>query len=232
MELSELSLRLIIAFIVLFIMTKIMGRKEISQITVFNFISAIAIGSLAANLALSDDISILYGVLAIVAWALFTLIVAFINVKFQWIRRITIGEPIIVIKNGKIIEKSLRKTQLDMDSLSALLRDKDIFSLKDVDYAIFETSGKLSVLMKEKNMPITKGDMNIPMQKKRYPIATGVISDGIINYTNLSLLHLDNNWLETQLKIAGVRSLSDVFYAEVQPDGSLYIDSKNDELLN
>lgn len=209
-----------------------MGRKEISQMTVFNFISAIAIGSLAANLALSEDISILYGVLAIVAWASFTLIMAFIHVKFQWVRKFTTGEPIIVVKDGKVMENSLRKTQLDMDSLSALLRDKDIFSMKDVDYAIFETSGKLSVLKREDNVPVTKGDMKIPMQYKKYPIATGVISDGIVNYTNLSLLHLDNNWLEDQLKNAGIKSVSQVFYAEVQQDGSIYIDSKDDALQN
>lgn len=232
MELTELLFRLLIAFIVLFIMTRLMGRKEISQMTVFNFISAIAIGSLTANLAISNDISILYGVLAIVAWAVFTLIMAFIDVKFQWVRKFTTGEPIIVVKDGKVMENSLRKTQLDMDSLNALLRDKDIFSLKDVDYAIFETSGKLSVLKKDYNMPLTKGDMNIPSQYKKYPIATGVISDGVININNLSRLRLDRKWLEDQLKSAGIKSVSQVFYAEVQQDGSIYIDSKDDALQN
>lgn len=232
MELSELFLRLVLAFVVLFIMTRIMGRKEISQITFFNFVSAIAIGSITANFAVNSNISMQNGVLAIAGWGIFTLMMAFIDIKFKSARKITTGEPIIIIKDGSIMENSLRKTRLDMDSLSAMLREKDVFSLKDVDYAIFETSGKLSVLKKENKLPLTKGDMNIPIPYKVYPTATGVISDGIVNSNNLSRLHLDNNWLEDQLRNAGINSLSEVFYAEVQPDGSLYIDSKDDTMLN
>nr|WP_106783142.1 DUF421 domain-containing protein [Lysinibacillus timonensis] len=232
MNFTELLIRLVTAFIVLFVLTRIMGRKEISQMTFFNFVSAIAIGSITGNLAVSPSLSIQNGVIALVGWAIFTLIMAFIDIKFKSARKFTTGEPIIVIKEGKIMESSLRKSQLDVDSLLSMLRAKDVFSLKDVEYAIFETSGNLSVMKKENIQPVTKGDLNIQSKYKMYPTATQVISDGQINTNNLARLNLDQNWLEQQLLNAGINSPSQVFFAEVQPDGSLYIDNKDDQLMN
>jgi uncharacterized membrane protein YcaP (DUF421 family) len=232
LELSELILRLALAFIVLFTLARIMGRKEISQMTFFNFTSAIAIGSIAANLAVNSNLSIRNGVLALVGWTAFTLIMQFADIKFKKARKITTGEPIIVIKEGKVMENSLRSTQLDMDSLNALLRMKDVFSITDVEYAIFETSGQLSVMKKDNKQPATKGDLNIPSKVKVYPTSTEVISDGIINTNNLRRMNLDEQWLNQQLQSAGVNNLTEVFYAEVQQDGSLYIDNKDDNMVH
>lgn len=232
MELWELVLRLFIAFFVLFILTRIMGRKEISQMTFFNFVSAIAIGSITANLAISQNLSIRNGVIALVGWAAFTLLMAFIDIKSKSLRKYTTGEPIIVIKEGRIMEQALRKTQLDMDSLNAMLREKDAFSLNDVEYAVFETSGKLSVMKKENKLPVTKGDLTLSSQYKLYPTTTEVISDGTINMNNLSRLNLDKTWLEQQLKNYGINSINEVFYAEVQPNGNLYIDTRDDRMTH
>ncbi|MDN4492485.1 DUF421 domain-containing protein [Ureibacillus aquaedulcis] len=232
MAVSELILRLFIAFFVLFLLTRIMGRKEISQMTFFNFVSAIAIGSITASLAVSESLSIRNGIIALVGWAAFTLIMAFVDIKSKNLRKYTTGEPIIVIKDGKIMEQALRKTQLDMDSLNSMLREKDVFSLNDVDYAVFETSGKLSVMKKENKLPVTRGDLRMQNQYKVYPAATEVISDGVVNTNNLSRLQLDKTWLEQQLKNVGINSIEEVFFAEVQPDGSLYIDSKDDQMKN
>ncbi|SET67847.1 Uncharacterized membrane protein YcaP, DUF421 family [Oceanobacillus limi] len=229
MEITELLTRAILSFIVLFILARIMGRKEISQMTFFNFVSAIAIGSIAATLVTNENFGITNGIIALSAWAVFTIAMGIIDIKFKKARKVTTGEPIIVIKNGKVMENSLRKTRLDMDSLTSLLRKNKVFSLTDVDYAIFETSGNLSVKLKENKLPLTREDMNIlNSTAKIYPTATEVISDGIINTNNLKRLNLDENWIEQQLQLAGINSLSEVFYAEVQPDGSLYIDNKDD----
>ncbi|HZH61127.1 MAG TPA: YetF domain-containing protein, partial [Metabacillus sp.] len=139
MEFPEVMLRISLSFVVLFILTRIMGRKEISQMTFFNFVSAIAIGSIAANLAVNSILSIRNGILALCGWTAFTLIMEFIDIKFKKVRKITLGEPIIVIKDGEIMENSLRSTQLDMDSLNTLLRQKGVFSVKEAQLAIFET---------------------------------------------------------------------------------------------
>lgn len=230
MEIPHLLIRLFIAFVVLFVLARIMGRKEISQMTFFNFVSAIAIGSIAASLAISSGLSIRNGVIALIAWAAFTISMEFIDIKFKRARKITTGEPIIVIKEGRIMEHALRKTRLDVDSLNALLRHKGVFSLKDVDYAIFETSGNLSVKEKQKNQTATKNDVNLSPNPTLYPTSTEIISDGILNTNNLLKLNLDENWVQQQLNLAGVKSLSEIFYAEVQKDGSLYIDYKDDHM--
>ncbi|BDH61820.1 DUF421 domain-containing protein [Lysinibacillus sp. PLM2] len=228
MDFSELIIRLFIAFLILFLLTRIMGRKEISQMTFFNFVSAISIGSITANLAVNNNLTIQNGIIALVAWAAFTIILGIIDIKSKSLRIITTGEPIIVVEEGKIMERALRKTRLDMDSLYSMLREKDVFSLNEVEYAIFETSGKLSVMKKENKQTVTKEDLSIQIQNKTYPTATELISDGLINTDNLARLNLDERWLKQKLNNSGVNSVDEVFFAELQPDGSLYIDSKND----
>lgn len=232
MELSELIIRIIIGFIVLFTLARLMGRKEISQMTFFNFVSAIAIGSIAANLVVNSNLSIRNGVFALVGWAAFTIAMGYIDIFSKRARKVTTGEPIIVIKEGKVMENSLRSTRLDMNNLSALLREKGIFNIADVEYAFFESSGKLSVMPKETKQPVTKGDLNIPNRNNAYPTATEIISDGQLNTVNLSRLNLDEKWLNQELEKAGISDLSEVFYAEVQQDGTLYIDQKDDPMIH
>ncbi|PIB63426.1 hypothetical protein AOA60_07260, partial [Pseudomonas sp. 2822-17] len=118
--------------------------QEVSQMTFFNFVSAIAIGSIAASVVVDEGTSIRNGVIALIGWSGFSLAIEYINIKFKKSRRVLEGEPIILIKDGKIMENSLRATKLDIDNLLSMLRQKNVFSVKDVDYAIFETSGKIS----------------------------------------------------------------------------------------
>lgn len=226
MELNELLIRIATGFLVLFILTRILGRKEITQMTFFNFVSAIAIGSITANLVVNSNLSIRNGVLAIVGWSIFTLLMDFIDIKSKSGKKVVTGEPLIVIKDGNIVDKTLRKSRLDLDSLNAMLRQKNIFSFADVDYAIFETNGKLSVLPKDNKKPVTKFDMNISNTSKLYPIPTEVISDGVILTDNLDKLNLDVKWMKQQLKQLGINSISEVLFAQVQTDGSLFIDKK------
>jgi uncharacterized membrane protein YcaP (DUF421 family) len=231
MPITELFLRITIAFITLLALTRIMGRKEISQMTFFNFVSAISIGTLGASLAIDSSISIRNGLIALIAWTAFTVFMGILDLKFPKFRYAIEGQPSIVIKKGKIMDKELRKVRLDLDALNALLRKKNVFAVADVDYAIFESDGTLSVLKKETKQNLTKSDMNMSNTNANViPIPTSVISDGEINRDNLRKLHLDQQWLEEQLKLLGIDSISDVFYAEVQSDGTLYIDHKNDLL--
>lgn len=204
-----------------------MERKEMSEMTFFNFASAIAIGSVAGNLAFNDDLSILNGIVSLIGWSLLTLLSGRIVIKSKKARKLLNGEPLIIIKNGKILEKPLRRVNLDIDTLIALLRQENIFSITEVEYAIFETTGKLSVMKKDTKQPVKEGDMNsINPQKKLLPTIREVVSDGVINEDNLEKLNLNTAWLNQQLRQAGIKTISDVLYAEVQPDHTLYIDSK------
>lgn len=229
MGVTETIMRTLLAFLTLSILMRVMERKEISEMTFFNFASAIAIGSVAGNLAFNNNLSILNGIISLIGWSVLTLLSGRIVIKSKKARKFINGEPLIIIKNGKIMEKSLRRVNLDIDALNALLRQENIFSITEVEYAIFETTGKLSVMKKENKQPVTKGDMNsINPQKKLLPTITEVVSDGVINEDNLEKLNLNTAWLNQQLMQAGIKTISDVLYAEVQPDHTLYIDSKKD----
>lgn len=229
MAITELILRAALSFVVLFTLTRIMGRKEISQMTFFNFVSAIAIGSIGANLVVSPNLTIYNGVLALVSWSAFTIIMGLTNIKSKQARKVVTGKPMIVIKEGQIMEKEMGKVRLSVDSLNAMLRQQKIFSVADVQYAIFETNGKLSVMKKDEKQTASKVDVGAQnTSPSTYSIPTAVVSDGSINKKNLSKLDLDEDWLNQELEKAGITDISNVFYAEVQKDGTLYIDNKND----
>jgi uncharacterized membrane protein YcaP (DUF421 family) len=231
-DVIELLLKVVIAFAALFIMARLSGRKEISQMTFFNFISAIAVGTIGGSIVTSPTFTIRDGLLALGGWLLLTVLFAYIDIKSKGARKILEGEPIIVIKQGKIMEKALGRTQLDVDGLMAHLREKNVFSLKDVEYAIFETDGKVSVMKKQAQQSVTKKDLNIPSPQQIYPYSTEVIADGKIVKNNLKRLNIQEDWLKQQLQQKGIDSVSDVFYAEVQRDGSLYIDMQNDNMTH
>lgn len=229
MPIPELLLRITITFFSLFVLARIMGRKEISQITFFNFISAIAIGSVSANLAVNQNLSIQNGLIALVCWTIFTLLMDLIDIKSKFARKITTGDPVVVVKEGKIVENALRKSRLDIDSLNAMLRQQSVFSMAEVDFAFFETNGKLSVLKKENKQTVKKSDMNLlTNHTNKFPIATQVISDSILLRKNLKKLKINEDWVHEQLRKQDIESLSAVFYAEVQQDGSLFVDLKKD----
>ncbi|NGP45530.1 DUF421 domain-containing protein [Bacillaceae bacterium SIJ1] len=230
MDYIEATLRIFVSFFVLLILTRLIGRKEISQLTFFNFASAIAIGTLAASITVNQSISITYGVYALVIWALLTIVMGLVDIKSKTLRTMIEGQPVIVIKQGQVMEKELKKMRLDIDALKGLLRKKNIFSIQDVDYAILETDGKLSAIKKDGKQTVTKQDMNIPLKTATIATPTQVISDGEIDHLNLEKLQLREEWIIQQLQQAGVQSVSDVFYAEINKDGALYIDKRNDSV--
>lgn len=231
MPILELLLRIVLAFVTLLALTRLMGRKELSQMTFFNFVSGIAIGNIGSSLAINSSLSIRNGLIALVGWSAITIVLGFIDIKSKKVLEIIEGQPSILIKKGQIMEDELRKVRLDVDALNALLREKNVFSVSEVDYAIFEKNGKLSVMKKEPQQSLTKSDMGIQQTKPNiYPISTEVINDGRIITSNLEKLNLNTQWLEQQLQLSGINSISNVFYAEVQKDGTLYIDNKNDRL--
>ncbi|MFT0800050.1 DUF421 domain-containing protein [Bacillus swezeyi] len=230
MLITQLIIRLFIAFITMLVLTRLMGRKEIAQLTFFNFVSAISIGTIGASLAIDSTLSIRNGLIALFAWSAFTIIVGFLDIKFPAIRYAVEGQPVILIRKGKIMDKQLRSVRLDLDALQTLLRKKNIFSLADVDYAIFETDGSLSVLKKEAKQNVTKKDMNVQGENANPKVShpASVITDGKVREDNLKKLNLSKQWLMDRLKETGIQHPKEVFYAEVQTDGTLYIDKKED----
>jgi uncharacterized membrane protein YcaP (DUF421 family) len=221
----ETSLRTLIGFTILLFLTLLLGKKQLGQLTIFTYITGIALGNIAGDMVVHRDIKLIDGVAGLVMWALLTFIVELISLKSSKARVFLDGEPSIVIKKGTIMQKELAKNRLNMDDLTMLLRINNIFSIQDVDYAILEPNGQLSVLKKSSLESITKKDMQIQLESRNY-LPTEIIVDGKLVNKNLKELNLNNEWLNQQLKQANIYSVKDVFFAELQIDGSLYIDKK------
>lgn len=221
----ETSLRTLIGFTLLLILTRLLGKKQLGQLTIFTYITGVSLGNVAGDMIVHRDIQIMDGVIALTLWSFLTFIVEFISLKSPKGRIFLDGEPTIVIKKGVIMQKELAKHRLNMDDLTMLLRVNNVFYIQDVDYAILEPNGQLSILKKSSLESITKKDMQIQTHN-RNNLPTEIIVDGKLVSKNLSELNLTHEWLNNQLKQAGIKSIKDVFYAELQSDKSLYLSQK------
>lgn len=227
----DIAIRTITSFVFLLILTRFLGKKQISHITLFNYITGIAFGSIAASTAVDTQISVKSGLIGLVLWTMLTFLVGKLSLEFPKLRVLLDGEPTIVIKRGKILEKAMKSMHLNMDDLSMLLREKDIFSISEVDYAILEPHGKLSVLKKVENEQVTMKDMELSTDPRMY-MPTEVIVDGRIVTKNLKDLNLSVKWLEEELRKTGyvLSQLNQIFYAELQSDGKIHVDKRSDNL--
>jgi len=225
-EFVEALLRSVITFIGLLGLTLLMGRKQLSQITFFDYIVGITIGSIAAVIAVDRTINIIDGAIAIVVWAVMPIIVGYIALKSIRFRVLVDGEPKIVIQNGVIINKNMLKEKYNIGDLLMQLRDKGVFDITEVDYAILEPNGKLSVLKKQQYNTITLKEMNINSDSPG--LMTELIIDGKIIEKHLESIGKDTRWLFNQLKSRNVANVDTVVFAGYQSNSGLYISLRND----
>lgn len=218
----EMIMRSTGAFIALLVMTRIMGKKQMSQLTFFNYVTGITIGGIAADIASESETPYWNGFISLIWWALLTIAVGYISLKFSSLRVAIDGQPTIVIKNGLLQEKAISRLRMNLDDLNMLLRERGTFSIKEVDYAIMEPNGKLSLLKNQEEQSPTRKDMNLPVQPLNN-LPTELIVDGRIMEKNLTNLGLDHNWLRRKLQNLNPEH---VFYAEHQPDGTLFYQQK------
>lgn len=148
MNFWEMILRSTLSFIVLLILARLLGKKQLSQLTFFHYITGITVGSIAAEIASQHETPFLDGLIALIWWTVLTLLMSYISLKFPTIRTWIDDEPTIVIKDGEISTKSLKSARLHMDDVLMMLREQSIFSIQDVHYAVLETNGELSVMKK------------------------------------------------------------------------------------
>lgn len=215
-------LKTTLAFILLLLLARLLGKKQMSQMTFFNYVTGITIGSLAANIISTDDKTIWDEVVGLIWWCILTALLAYITLKSSKLRKIIDGQPSILVKNGIIQEKALKTSRINLEELSMMFREQGIFSIKDIDYAILEQNGNLSILKVQDQINVTRKDMKIFTSKPKYLPAEIIIDSRIVD-KNLITYGLDIQWLENELKYQKINSIDDVFYAEIQSDGTLYI---------
>jgi len=215
----------VIAIIALFILTRIMGKKQMAQLNFFDYVVGISIGSIAAEYAIVRDVHLAEGLTALVVFTLFSLAVSYVSIKSYKGRKILDGSPSILIENGKIIEQNLKKAKININDLLEECRQKNIFDIAQIEHAIMETSGRLSVQPKPQNRHITPMDMQIPISYEG--LCTNVIVDGKVLEEHLAAIGKDNTWLNTQLHGYGIASPLTVLLGYVDGAGVLRVHGKD-----
>lgn len=224
----EMIFRTIGAFIALLILARILGKKQLSQLTFFHYITGIAFGSIAAEMAGQTDVKFMNGLVSLIVWVILTLLASYISLKSSKLRIVLDDQPRIVVKEGAIMEKAMRKEKLHVNDLMMMLREQSIFSFQEVDYAILETNGELSVMKKITEQEATKQDVKASTAVPKY-LPTELISDGRLIANNLTEMNLTEEWLMKELHKKGVGSIKQVFLAQIQTDGSLFVEMKNSD---
>lgn len=218
-EIYIISIKSIISVSILFILTKIMGKKQISQLTLFDYVVGISIGSIAAELAINESISYIQGITGMTIYALFTILLSIISLKSRLARKILDGVPTILIQNGEINEKGLKKAKMNINDLIEECRLKDVFDIKDIKFAILETSGNLSIQLKSKHKPLTPEDINV--KTKDTGLCVNLIIDGKILNNHLDIIGKDTKWLNSELDKKGIKNTSDILLAYIDSSKKL-----------
>jgi uncharacterized membrane protein YcaP (DUF421 family) len=217
-----------IIFMALLILTRLQGKKQISHLTYFDYITGVTLGDVSAGVLVDENIPLGRTLVAIALLAGFSIMASYLTTKSRKLRIITEGEPIVVIKQGKILENNLRRMRLDIDNLRMLLRKKNVFAFADVEFAVMETDGSLSILKKaEQDFP-TRKDLGLLANEAKPGIE--LIIDGVLDQEKLEEAGLTMDWLLRLIRQNGLQRIEDVCYLEITGEGKIYIDFYDDQI--
>lgn len=223
----EIILRSIGMLILLFFVAKLSGKKQVAQLSYFDYISRITLGGIAAILIVDLGTNYFYGVLAIIAWVGISFLLDLIALKSKIVRDFIEGKGTVLIKDGKVMEDNLKKEQFTTDMLLKQLRTKNAFKFADVEFAVLEPTGELNVLLKRDRQPLTLKDLNVKIPDEKEPQT--VIMDGKILNEPLATMGLNPGWLKTELDKQGL-AIENVFLGQVDSFGQLTVDLFDDKI--
>lgn len=215
----------LLSLIILFLLTKLMGYRQVTQLSMYDYVIGISIGSIAAEILFLDTYDqLLKPIVGMVVYCLFTIFLSYITRHSFFARQIIEGNPILLYKNDMIITKNLNKAKMDINEFLMQLRTLGYFDLTQLDTIILETNGKLSVFIKTKYRPMIVNDTNINIKKEQMVIS--LIIDGHILKKHLSLIHKNEDWLKKQLQIKGYHQYKDLLLVLYQ-DNKIIIYKKD-----
>ncbi|WP_047153156.1 DUF421 domain-containing protein [Aneurinibacillus tyrosinisolvens] len=218
----EIVIRTFTSFALFIIIMHILGKQLVGQITYHYFIAAITLGSIAGNMAFNIKIKFLYFIISMLLFSAIAFALAFLTLKSSTIRRWISGDPAVIIQNGKLLEDNMKKAKYTLDVLNQGLREKDIFDIEEVEHAVLEVNGKLSVLKKPEYRGVTRQDLSLsPSPGISFPVE--LIKEGKVLERNLDQNQLTTEWLNQELAKKGY-TLPDVFYGVLSTSGRLYFD--------
>lgn len=227
MEILKISYRSIIILIVLFFITKMIGKKQISQLSLFDYVVGITIGNIAADISLDIEKNMIAGIASLFIYGIASVVISLMTRKSIFLRRFFIGVPTLLMENGKIIESGLRKCRIDVNELLSEARVNGFFDLTEVNIAIMEMDGRISFLPHEWAKPSNKKDLKI--KAKDSNLVANVIIDGVCLIDNLRAICKDREWLIHELKVNGYNDINDVLLATIDDKMKFTIYGKNIE---
>lgn len=231
MELWTLFLRTVLIYFVIFAVFRMMGKREIGKLSVFDLVISIMIAEIAAFVIDEPDMPLMEGILPMVTLVAIQIGIAFISLKSRKVRLWFDGTPSYLIENGKLNQEEMRKQRYTIDDLMMQLREKSVKNMTDVEFAVLETSGKLSVIEKEKRDGETRPptDASAEAPRIRYEgLPLPLILDGKVQDDNLQKLGKTRFWLKNQLQAEGVNDFKQVFFCTIDHRGRLFLDKKRD----
>lgn len=227
-ELLNVTVRAISSLITLFLVTKMLGKKQVSQLSLFDYVIGISIGNFAAEMTINLEANEINGIWAVILFGLFAYLVSYLTMKSILLRRFFMGTPTPIIQNGKILEKNLKKVKFDINDMLEEVRSAGYFDLSQVEYAVMEANGKLSILPKPEYRPLTPKDMNLKVEKEG--LCSNVIIDAKIMHNNLKYMKKDEEWLKKQLKIKGYYDTSKILLATLDINDKLVVYERNNNI--
>lgn len=219
-------IRSFISFCALLLLVRLMGKQQVAELTFFDYVVGITIGSIASTLSVSVNQNTLATLAGMALWTFLPILLGYLSLHNVWIRKVVEGEGTVVIENGKILEDNLRKIRITIDDLISQLRTKGVFNITDVEFALFESNGKLSLQKKSQKRPVTPGDLVMKTSYEGLP--TILIEDGIVLTDALSSLKLSRGWLQYQLEKVNIPDVKQVSLAQLDTEGNLYVDLQGD----
>lgn len=221
----NICFRTILVLIILFFITKMMGKKQISELNFFDYVVGITIGSIAADISLDIEKDMIAGIAALFIYGFISYIISFVSIKSILARRFFIGVPTVLVEKGKIIESGLKKSKIDVNDLLMVARENGYFNLDEIDYALMEVNGNISFLPKEKEKPVTKKDMKIKCSNEG--LTVNAIIDGIYMINNMTAINKDKEWLDHELKVNGYDNYDNILLATIDNNYKVTIYEKN-----
>jgi len=226
-EMFEIVIRSIASFGLMMVIARILGKATISQMTYHDFVAAITLGAITANLAFNVKMSGWQLLVALIIFGGIAYLFLVLAMNSRMIRKWISGQPTVIIQEGQILENNMRKLKFTLDTLNQELREKNIFNIEEVEFAVLELNGKLSVLRKEEYLPVTRKDFKMKSTKQFFPIE--LIMDGEIIDDNLNQNGVNKTWLLQQVKKRGL-VVEDVSYAVKSSNGHLFLDLFKDRV--
>ena len=218
----------VISLLVLFLLSKLMGRKQVSELNLFDYIIGISIGSIAAEMTLNPEIDFFEGVFAISVYAIIAYLTTLLTIKNMTARRLITGTPLILIQRGKILSKNLRKAKIDLNDLLQEARVNGYFDITQIEYALMEANGKISFLPKSKYRPVKCKDLKLKTTFEG--LCANVVIDGHIMLENLKTIGKDEAWLKTRLNNLQYDDISQLILVSIDSNEQVSVFEKNTDL--